>query len=200
MIAQGGALLLTALIFTTVCLQPLILFSAHPLLNSAGILALIQSILILQPTHTADQKRTGTIAHSTLNIIAVGTLIAGLTVIEVNKISHNAAHFTSTHGVLGLLTYILLAIQALVGFTQYFVPSLYGGASRAKAVYKWHRASGYFVLAMLLATVIAASQTDTARNMLKLKLWSIVVCSVLVLLGIIPRIKKQKFGLPLSAG
>lgn len=43
-------------------------------------------------------------------------------------------HFESTHAVLGLITYILLLLQAFVGFTQFFVPSLYGGEENAKKI------------------------------------------------------------------
>lgn len=116
-------------------------------------------------------------------------------IIEYNKFAHGAAHFTSVHGKLGLITYILLGIQALVGFTQYFLPQLFGGVSKAKAIYKWHRLSGYVILVLMLATVAAATQTDTGRLFLKLKLWAVLVGSVLVLIGVLPRIKKQKFGL-----
>lgn len=74
------------------------LFSAHPLLNSAGLLVLTQGILILQPTHTATQKRQGTIAHVGLNALAGSLLVAGLVIIEVNKFAHNGVHFDSAHG------------------------------------------------------------------------------------------------------
>ena len=53
--------------------------------------------------------------------------LAGLVVIEYNKISHGGTHFVSPHAILGLVTYILVFIQAVVGITQYFVPALYGG-------------------------------------------------------------------------
>jgi len=121
-IAQAGILLLTASIWASVFLKPLILFSAHPLLNSSALLVLTQSVLLLQPTHTPEQKRKGTIAHFTLNIVAIDALIAGLVIIEYNKISHNGTHFESPHAILGLITYILLGSQSIVGFTAYFTP------------------------------------------------------------------------------
>jgi hypothetical protein len=75
------------------------LFSAHPLLNSAGVLVLLQSALILQPTHTATQKRNGTLVHASLNSVAASIFIAGLVVIEVNKFAHNGTHFESAHAI-----------------------------------------------------------------------------------------------------
>ena len=194
-IAQVGILLLIASIWAGVFLSPLSLFSAHPLLNSAGILVLTQSILILQPTHTIKQKKQGTLSHFVLNSFGVDLLAAGLIVIEYNKFSHQGTHFVSAHAILGLITYILLAIQTLVGFTQYYVPRLYGGVEKAKAVYKWHRLSGYVILTLSLATIAAATQTDFNKNVLHIKLWAILLSATLVLIGVFPRIKKQKLGL-----
>jgi len=194
-IAQFGIILLVASVWASVFLHPLILFSAHPLLNSAALLFLVQSILILQPTHTTGQKREGTITHFTANFVAVDALIAGLVVIEFSKISHNGTHFESPHAILGLITYIFLGIQAFVGFTQYFVPSLYGSVDKAKALYKWHRLSGYVVLTLMLVTVAAATKTDYVLGVLHIKLWAVLLSAALILVGILPRIKKQKLGL-----
>lgn len=171
------------------------LFSAHPLLNSGGLFILTQAILILQPTHTPDQKRYGTAIHFVLINLAVYSLIAGLIVIEVNKFAHNGIHFVSPHAILGLITYIFLAIQVFVGFTQYYTPSLYGSVDNAKSLYKYHRISGYVNLVLLFSTVAAATQTDFNKTTLKIKLWAVLFTAILVLIGVIPRIKKQKLGL-----
>jgi peptidoglycan/LPS O-acetylase OafA/YrhL len=74
------------------------------------------------------------------------------------------------------------------------VPQLYGGEANAKKVWKYHRASGYVVFALMLATVAAATQTTYNRNVLDIKLWAVIVAAVLTLAGIVPRIKKQKLG------
>ncbi len=195
-IAQGGIILLVALVWAGIFLHPpLSLFSAHPLLNSTAILFLTEAILILQPTHTATQKRRGTLVHFFTNLVAFNLLVASFVIIEYNKFSHGAVHFDSVHGKLGLITYILLFIQSAVGFTQYFVPQAYGGVDKAKSIYKWHRLSGYVILTMMLATVCAATRTYTGMVTLDIKLWAVLVSSVLILVGILPRIKKQKFGL-----
>lgn len=96
---------------------------------------------------------------------------------------------------MGLVTYVLIFIQAIIGFTMYFVPALYGGEDNAKAIWKYHRVSGYLVLTLSLATVCAATQTFYVKTTLGIQLWAVIVSSVLVLLGLIPRIKKQKLGL-----
>lgn len=155
----------------------------------------------MQPTHTAEQKRTGTFAHFLLLNFALDLLVAGLVVIEYNKISHSGTHFESPHAILGLITYILLAIQASVGFTQYYVPQLYGSVDKAKSIYKWHRLSGYVILTLILATIAAATQTTYNLNVLDIKLWAVLVTAVLILAGVLPRVKKAKLGLvPSSSG
>ncbi|KAG9244308.1 eukaryotic cytochrome b561-domain-containing protein [Calycina marina] len=194
-IAQAGIVLLVASIWAGIFLHKLILFSAHPILNSVGVLLVAEGILILQPTHTAAQKRQGTLWHFGLVNAGIDLLIAGLILVVYNKVSTKHAHFESPHAILGLITYIVIAIQAFVGFTQYFVPKLYGSVDKAKSIYKWHRISGYVVLALLLATVAAATQVGYNKNVLNIKLWAILLAAVLILVGIIPRIKKQKLGL-----
>ncbi|GAM82226.1 hypothetical protein ANO11243_002050 [Dothideomycetidae sp. 11243] len=193
-VAQAGIWILAAIVWGAVFSNDLSLFSAHPLLNSAAVFFYVQGVLILQPTHTKTQKINGTYWHAGLNEIATAAAIAGLVVIEYNKFNHNGTHFVSPHAILGLITYILVVIQVTVGITQFFTPSLYGGEDNAKKMYKYHRASGYLVLTLMLATVCAATQTDFNKNVLGMQLWAVIVSSVLVLAGILPRIKKAKFG------
>ncbi|KAK5138013.1 hypothetical protein LTR08_005810 [Meristemomyces frigidus] len=193
-VAQAGAWILAAIVWGSVFSNDLILFSAHPLLNSAAVLFFIQSILILQPTHTPKQKKQGTYVHTALNDVAALSAIAGLVIIEYNKISHKGAHFQSPHAVLGLITYLLVASQAVVGITQFFLPGLYGGVDNAKALYKYHRVAGYITLLVMLATVCAATQTTYNVDVMGMQLWAVVVAAVLVVLGVGARIKPSKFG------
>ncbi|KAI4107790.1 MAG: hypothetical protein L6R37_001476 [Teloschistes peruensis] len=194
-IAQVGIWILTATIWASVFVQPLMLFSAHPLLNSAGILLTTQAILLLQPTHTPKQKKQGTNIHAVLNLTSILTLIAALVVIEYNKIAHNGAHFESPHAILGLITYILFFLQAIVGVAQYYTPGLFGSTENAKSIYKYHRMSGYVLLVLSLVTIAAATQTGFNKNILHIQLWAVVAASVIILVGVLPRIKKQKLGL-----
>ena len=133
--------------------------------------------------------------HALLNGFGAGSLIAGLVIIEVNKFSHDIPHFESPHSILGFITYIFIIIQAVAGIAQYYFPSVFGGVESAKKLYKYHRASGYVVLTLSLATVAAATQTTFNKSTLHIKLWAIIVAAVLVLVGVLPRIKKQKLGL-----
>jgi len=90
----------------------------------------------------------------------------------------------------------LIFIQALVGFAQFYVPELvFGSVDKAKSVYKYHRWSGYVILLLMLATVCAATQTTFNKNVLQIRLWAVLVASVLVVAGVAPRLKKHKLGL-----
>lgn len=162
---------------------------------SAGLLLLVQGILILQPTHTPKQKEKGTVLHSIFNGGGILSLIAGLIIIEYNKFAHGAYHFTSIHGKLGLITFIFFITQAIVGLTQYYTPQIYGGVDNAKAIYKYHRISGYIVLPLSLVAVSAATQVDFNKNVLHIQLWSVIVASTLIIVGIGARIHLQKLGL-----
>ncbi|KAH9869702.1 hypothetical protein IAQ61_006914 [Plenodomus lingam] len=199
-IAQAGIWILAAIVWGAILSHKLIFFSAHPLLNSAGFLLAIQAALVLQPTHTPEQKRAGTVAHFALHLIGVSALTAGLIVIEMNKAGPGHEHFASAHARLGLAFYVLVYVQALVGFTQYYVPSLYGSVDRAKSIYKYHRLAGYLIAVLGLATICASSWTTYSLNVLHMQHWAVVVASVLVLVGVVPRIRLSKFGLRRAEG
>lgn len=156
---------------------------------------MVQSILLLQPTSTQKQKIQGTYIHSAVNLIGMGALIGGLVVIELNKASHPETRFTSTHGQLGLVVYILFFIQFLVGFLQFYTPGVFGSVDKAKSLYKYHRSSGYIIITLALVTICLATQTGFNKNVLHMRLWAVIVASVLVLVGVLPRIKKHKLGL-----
>ena len=126
---------------------------------------------------------------------AVLSLLAALIVIEYNKFDHDGEHFQSPHAILGLITYILFASQAIVGILQFYAQGLLGGPSKAKALYKYHRMSGYVLVVLAFATVAAATQTDFNKNLLHISLWAVIVTAVITLIGLVPRIKKQKLGL-----
>lgn len=96
---------------------------------------------------------------------------------------------------MGLVTYILIFLQFLVGLAQFYVPTLiFGSVDRGKSIYKYHRASGYVILLLALATICAATQTYYNKNVLHIRLWAVLVACVLVIAGVAPRIKKHKFG------
>ena len=141
-------------------------------------------------------KQSAAWTHLILNDLGLSALIAGLILIEYNKFqSPTPHHFESAHAICGLITYILLGVQAAVGATAFLAPrAVYGSVANAKATYKYHRASGYVVLTMGLVTVCLATGT-TFNAVLEMRLWTLVVASVIVLVGMLPRVQKGKLGL-----
>lgn len=71
---------------------------------------------------------------------------------------------------------------------------MFGGIENAKAIWKYHRASGYLLYALILATVISSVYTGFNVNVLDIKLWSVVVSVVLIVAGVYPRLHPRKFG------
>lgn len=154
----------------------------------------VQGILILQPTHTAKQKKQGTYTHAALNGVGILAAIAGLVIIEYNKFHHGGEHFVPPHAIVGLVTYIMVILQFLVGISMFFIPGIYGGEDNAKSLYKYHRVWGYSTLLVMLATICAATQTDFNKETLQMQLWAVVVAAVIVAMGVAPRIKLNKLG------
>lgn len=89
---------------------------------------------------------------------------------------------------------MLFIIQALIGIAQFYTPGIFGSVANAKAMYKYHRMSGYMLLILAFATVAAATQTDFNKDTLHIRLWAVLVGAALTLMGMLPRIKKQKLG------
>ena len=193
-IAQVGIWLFLLVVYYFTLSTDIILPSYHPLFNLLATVLSINAILLLQPTHTAAQKQEGTRAHSYLNAVAILSFIAGVTIIWYNKHIHNAPHYTSTHGKLGLITIILLILQVIIGVAQYYTPQLFGSVARAKAVYKYHRISGYAIITLLLINATYGTQTPWFKSKYA-GLWLFIFLDVLVLAGLAARIKPSKMKL-----
>ncbi|KAJ5793117.1 uncharacterized protein N7503_009095 [Penicillium pulvis] len=197
-LAQIGIWVFAALVWSNILAQPIILFTAHPLLASSALLLQIQGILILQHTsiEKPSQKRTGAHIHYTIQLISTILFLAAFIVIEINKGSH--PRLTSTHSILGLLTVIFVVLQSLFGVVQYFLPELVlGSVDNGKKVYKYHRWSGYVALLVLEipAAIWGATQTDYSIAMLHIPLWAVLTAAAAVIVGVGARIRKQKLGL-----
>lgn len=161
--------------------------------NSAGVLLTTQAILLLQPTHTPTQKSRGALAHASFIFLAASLFIIGLTIVELQKKTKHIPHFSSPHAILGLITYILITLQALLGISQFFVPRLvFGSVERGKKAYKYHRVLGYVVLVMQLATIAAATQTGFNKEVWRVRLWTVLLAALLVVAGVGARVKKHK--------
>ena len=195
-VAQAGAFLLVALVWSSVFLNPFVpLFSPHPLLQSLGVFTVTQAILILQPTWTAEEKVLGARVHASLQLLSFLLFVAGVAVIEVNKTKNHLPHFHSTHAYLGVATSSLLVVQYLFGFLIWATPGVFGGIDKAKALWKYHRWTGYAILLLLVSTVVTSTGTDYNKAVLGIKTWAASIAVALIVIGVLPRIHKRKLGL-----
>ncbi|KAJ3146376.1 hypothetical protein HDU89_006241 [Geranomyces variabilis] len=195
--AQAGIWILATAIWTGIFSSKLMLFTLHPLLNSVGLLLSTQAILLLQPTSFSAprQKKRAAGIHAVLNGLGTALLVTGASVIIYNKASHNGTHFESLHARVGLAVYLLFFLQALFGALVVYAPSLFGGEGRAKAMYKYHRLSGYLTFLLSLVAVAAATQTDWNKNMGKIQLWPVILGGGLLVVGLGAGMKPSKLGI-----
>lgn len=123
------------------------------------------------------------------------SFIAALVIILYTKTAHQGTHFASAHAIMGLVTYIILVMQAGMGMLMFYVPGAFGTVEKARSWYKYHRISGYLVLVLGMATVCAASWTEYSEGVLGIQHWAVIVASVVTLAGLLARVKKHKLGL-----
>lgn len=200
-LAQVGVLLVVVAVWSAIFRHSpfLPLFSPHPLLQSLGVLVVVQAILVLQPTSPSspDDKVRGARVHAVLQLLSFALFVAGTGLIEANKIRSHGVHLHSAHGILGVVTTVVLVGQYLFGFLIWAVPvGAFGSVDRAKSLWKHHRWVGYVaLLPLLLATVVTATSTAFNVNVLDIRPWAMLAASGLVFVGVYPRIHGRKLGL-----
>jgi len=130
-------------------------FGWHPLLQSLSLALFAYGIITLQPTAYPKTKASGLTRHQ-LAMIVVGFPIAflGYAAIFATKIINSRAHFTTWHGTFGLITFMFMVIQIVLGGgSVWFDGRLFGGNPRAKLVWKYHRAVGYASFSLCMITM-----------------------------------------------
>ncbi|KAI9637237.1 uncharacterized protein MKK02DRAFT_24354 [Dioszegia hungarica] len=131
-------------------------FAPHPLLQSLAITAFLLAIFPLQPpTPSSSAVRTSRfqLHQRWMYALALPALAVGTAAMWWNKHVHGAPHFTTWHSWFGAATVIWVLLQAALGSAaSHFGGKLLGGPARAKKVYKYHRLSGYLLVAMLVGT------------------------------------------------
>ncbi|KXN90480.1 hypothetical protein AN958_04152 [Leucoagaricus sp. SymC.cos] len=129
-------------------------FAFHPPLQTLALCFFTYGIMTLQPTYQPRTKAAGFIRHQTaifyfaFPLIALGTLAA-----IYNKILRGYPHFKTWHATFGLLCIIWIFVQIFLGAGSVWNGgSLFGGGMKAKAVWKYHRMSGYILFPLMLVT------------------------------------------------
>lgn len=172
-------------------------FPLHPLLQSLALSLFTYGILTLQPTSQPRTKAAGLARHQTAMIICgFPVIVLGTSAMIYNKYTHGAPHFTSWHGRFGLVAVIWLVLQIGVGAgTVWFGGNICGGGAKAKAVYKYHRLSGYVLLPWLLITVHLAGAWSTwmvDHTTFATSLITYTIAPAIVLISVYARMRTSK--------
>jgi hypothetical protein len=194
--AQLGLASFALLIWGSLLNTPYVFFNWHPALMTLALVIFTQGILTLQPATTPVEKVDGRNRHALIQTLGLTSAILGVSAIIYNKSSHNASHFTSPHGKFGIFMVSYLVIQLVFGSASVNAPGLFGGVSKAKALWKYHRLSGYVALMLAWATAEYGIQSDYIVNEV-LPSWGIAVAAIsgaLVILGVGGRIRPEKLG------
>ncbi|KNZ49858.1 hypothetical protein VP01_473g10 [Puccinia sorghi] len=111
---------------------------SNPSRSSASIKV---SIIVLQPTDTPASKRTGLLVHEGFQLLGSLSILIGASAIFYNKILHSAPHFTSWHGLFGLISTCVILVQAFFGMLIGFETSrdYILGDSVGRKLWKFHR-------------------------------------------------------------
>ncbi|MBW0526568.1 hypothetical protein O181_066283 [Austropuccinia psidii MF-1] len=182
-------------ILTTVLTHQAGVFTFHPIFQALAVFALYQGILILQPTDSPSSKRTGLLFHQAFQIFGTVSIIIGSSAILYNKILHSAPHFTSWHGLFGIITASLIILQAvfgaLVGFE--FSRDFILGDTFGRKLWKYHRASGYLIVALMTITILTATKSDWLLLVSNaFSIWVLRLSSLIAVVGLSSLINFRK--------
>lgn len=103
----------------------------------------------------------------------------------------------SVHAYFGVATLSYLFVQLVFGIVMAYVPSVFGGTAQSKALWKYHRISGYLLLILVWITAeLGAHAEFMVDNFPRPNLiWLYWVSLVLVIVGIAKRTDVSKWGL-----
>ncbi|KAJ7684709.1 hypothetical protein DFH06DRAFT_1156399 [Mycena polygramma] len=129
-------------------------FAWHPPLQSLALSLLVYGIMTLQPTSQPKTKAAGLARHQYAILFAAFPIIFfGTFAVMYNKYVHGAVHFRSWHGKLGIVSMGWIFVQVLLGGgSVWFGGAAFGGGAKAKAIWKYHRLSGYVLFMLLMFT------------------------------------------------
>lgn len=138
-------------------------FAFHPTFQTLAIALFAFGIITLQPTSQPKTKAAGLARHQLIMLgMAFPIITFGTGSIIHNKNLHEAPHFVSWHGTFGIITYTWIIGQIAIGAGSVWGQgTLFGGGAKAKAVWKYHRASGYVLFFLLLTTAYLGGMFST---------------------------------------
>ncbi|KAJ3843272.1 hypothetical protein F5878DRAFT_605358 [Lentinula raphanica] len=172
-------------------------FLLHPTLESLAMLFFTYGILTLQPTSQPRTKVAGLARHqSAILFMAFPALLIGVWAIVMNKFELGKRHFRSWHSILGIIAAGWIVIQISIGGgSVWFGGKAFGGGMKAKAIWKYHRLSGYILFPLLLVTVNlggALSHWGEKNVPLFIRLVAYIVSPLVCLVAVLSRMRVSK--------
>ncbi|CAH1783263.1 unnamed protein product [Owenia fusiformis] len=132
------------------------LFSWHPtLMTIAFALLMCQAVMVFSPysIFKAADRKSKTQWHWIVMIAAMVTSGGGLATIVYNKYRNGASHFTTWHGLIGLITMIYMCCQSSGG-TLLLYHNLVKKFVKLKDMKMYHATSGLFMYMLASASLV----------------------------------------------
>jgi hypothetical protein len=172
-------------------------FALHPPLQTLAMLLFAFGIITLQPTNQPKTKAAGLSRHQ-IAVFVVGfpSITLGTMAVSYNKWLRGADHFTTWHGIFGILCMTWLFVQVFLGAgSVWFDGVLFGGGMKAKALWKYHRVSGYILFPLMLFTVHLGggwSNWGAEYSVWIVRFLTYTIAPVAVLAGVYTRVRTFK--------
>ncbi|KAF8894410.1 hypothetical protein BD779DRAFT_1668932 [Infundibulicybe gibba] len=172
-------------------------FAFHPPLQTLALALFTYGILTLQPTSQPKTKAAGLVRHQ-IAILCLGfpAIFFGTFAVMYNKSLRGADHFTTWHGTFGIMCMLWIVLQAGLGAgSVWFGGTAFGGGAKAKAVWKYHRASGYVLFPLLLLTAHLGggwSHWGSKNTGFFIRLIAYTIAPAVVLLSVYTRVRLSK--------
>ncbi|XP_045166556.2 probable transmembrane reductase CYB561D1 isoform X2 [Mercenaria mercenaria] len=118
-------------------------------------------------------RPTKVLIHQVLNIVAVTCAILGFIVIYYNKSLNDKPHFTSWHGLLGLITVICVTVQSFGGdVVKYeWLRKILGVKLSSGTLKIYHATSGLVVFTLVVTTMMLALYSTWFTSQVGWLLW-----------------------------
>ncbi|KAG6909835.1 hypothetical protein DXG01_015108 [Tephrocybe rancida] len=172
-------------------------FAFHPTLQTLALALFTYGIVTLQPTSQPKTKAAGFTRHqAAMFFVGFPAILLGTSAIAYNKWIHNTEHMTTWHGTFGYLTIIWIITQvALGGGSVWFKGAAFGGGAKAKALWKYHRLSGYLLFPTLLFTAhLGGAWSHWGERAIPspLQFVAYTLAPLLIVIGIVTRVRPSK--------
>ncbi|WAR26534.1 C56D1-like protein [Mya arenaria] len=160
------------------------LFSWHPtLMTLAFVVGMFEAMLVFNRESSIFvnmQRPTKVLIHHVLQVFAVVCSLTGFTVIYYNKVLNEKPHFTSWHGLLGIITVCAIPLAALGGnIVKYqFLRDLFKIKISLGKLKIYHATAGLVVFTLVMFTIMLGLYSDWFVNQVSSILWYISAMSV----------------------